>query len=574
MQARINSLKYCPTDYAVKVLKNARILASKETPQEMFKRVINTLFEVEKEFNMPPKDTATAKYTFAKFLADKAFTPGTPTLNNAGRPEYANSALSSCAIIPVNLMKKEESIKKIKAYYKQNMGSGFDFTPYKDPVGLLIWLNDLSAKETATGNYDRYIGNMGNLHVSHPRIRSFIKAKRLRKMPHFNLSVDVDDKFMRAAIEGKKYTLKNGRKINAALLLKEIAKSTWINGDPSIINLERMNRHNPLLKSLPYTTTPPCSEMGMATGETCQFGYINIAYFVKQKGIDYSLLAKATRSLTRALDNAAQISAKHYPDKLSSEIVKTKRKIGIGISGIADTLLYYDIPYDSQKARDLVKDIANFVNYISKLESVDLAEKRGSCDAMNDTSNLYFNGYLEGRYAQDTKTVTAKKWFELAKKIKKTKLLRNIQTTALPPAARVSILMNCSQGIEPIFGVPKSENLLLPSVKNFVKKHAKRKYKQIIEQALKEGTFQNVDFPHKECLKTAKEISYMDHLLMVAALVGKEGVIDESASKTVNLPNNATKDEIFNIFLLAHKMGLKNISVYRDGSIQNQPYNL
>lgn len=568
-------IKYKPTEYAKKVLVNARILASGETPQEMFERVVNTLFEIETEFNIPTKNTEKAKTIFAEFLSRKAFTPGTPTLNNAGRTDYSDAALSSCAIIPVNLKNRNKSVKKIKAYYKQNMGSGFDFTPYDNPVDLLIWLNDLSAKETATGKYDRYIGNMGTLHISHPKIMDFARAKTKNNLPHFNLSIDVDEEFMNAVINHKKYSLADGKTVNATSLLRKISEYTWFNGDPSIINLERMNKDNPLFKLLPYTTTPPCSEMGMATGETCQFGYINMAYFTKPGGIDYALLKKAVYSLTRALDNAVEISAKHYPDKLSSEIARIKRKIGIAISGIADTLLYYDLPYDSDEARGLVRNIASFVTYTSKIASVELAKQRGSCKAMSDRkNNKYYNGYLENRYGSGTERVSSFQWKKLAERIRKTGLLRNIQTTTLPPAARVSILMNCSQGIEPIFGVPESENGLSPSVKDFIKKHSKNNSKQIIEQALREGTFQNTSLAKKECLKTAKEISYIDHLKMVACLVGENSVIDESASKTVNLPHNATSEDIFDIFLLSHNLGLKNIAIYRDGSIENQPYKL
>lgn len=566
---------YRPTEIGHQVLTNARILAPRENPQQMFERVVHTLFAVETEFNTPPEETLRAQERFAEFLAGKAFTPGTPTLNNAGRLDYADSALSSCAIIPVDLRKKDESIEKIRAYYRQNMGSGFDFTPYEDPVGLLIWLNELSAQETATGKYDRYIGNMGNLHVSHPQIKEFIKAKRERHLLHFNLSVDVSDEFMKAAIAGKEYTLRSEERVNAHDLLNEIAQSAWVIGDPSIINLERMNRDNPLVDLLPYTTTPPCSEMGMATGETCQFGYINIAYFVKPDGVDYPLLAEATRSLTRALDNAVQISAKHYPDPLSSQIARFKRKIGIALSGIADTLLYYGIPYDSQQARQLVRDTASCINFASKVMSVELAEERGSCEAMQQTQgNRYYDGYLGERYAHGGDIVSPQKWQELSDYIRRTGKLRNILTTAQPPAARVSILMDCSPGIEPIFGIPSQEKDLKQPIRTFVEKHAGSDAGKIIERAIADGSFQNTDLPGKECLKTAKEISSEDHLLMIAALAGENGVIDEAVSKTVNLPKEATVGDVLNIFTLAHKLGLKNIAVYRDGSIENQPFKL
>lgn len=568
-------VKYQPTEYAFQVLVRARILASGETPQQMFERVVKTLFDIETEFDTSLKEILHEKNRFAEFVANKAFTPGTPTLNNAGRAEYKDSALSSCAIIPVDLRRKNESVEKIRAYYRQNMGSGFDFTPYEDPVDLLVWLNELSAQETATGKYDRYIGNMGNLHISHPKIREFIRAKRERHLPHFNLSIDVDDNFINATINDKQYTLRDGIVVNAAQLLREIAESAWYNGDPSIINLERMNRDNPLVDLLPYTTTPPCAEMGMARGETCQFGYINISYFVKPEGINYSLLAEATHSITRALDNAVEISIRHYPDQLSSQIARFKRKIGIGISGLADTFLYYNIPYASEQARQLAKNVVSFINYMSKVSSVRLAEKRGSCEAMqHKKTNKYYDQYLEKRYGAGTDVITSQQWNELGVYIRKTGKLRNISTTTLPPAARVSILMNASSGIEPIFSIPQKLSDIPDSIKQFVVKHANGQTKEILAQASKDGTFKNTNLQNKECLKTAKEISYHDHLQMVAALAGKNGVVDESASKTVNLPHSATVKDVMNVFLYAHELGLKNIAVYRDGSIENQPLKL
>lgn len=571
-----NNHQYSPTPYAESVLKSARILAKGETPQQMFERVVNTLHDIEKKLDAKEKDTEYWKDKFAFYVANKAYTPGTPTLNNAGREKYKNAGLSSCAIIPVDLTKKRESAKQIKAYYSQNMGSGFDLTPYENPVELLYWINDLSARETATGKYERYIGNMANLHVSHPQIEEFIISKQKKYLAHFNLSVDVDDEFMQAAINRKKYSLSNGRNIDAYSLLSKIASACWVNGEPNIMNLKKMNGDNALEKSLPYTTTPPCSEMGMATGETCQFGYINLSFFAKPKGFDYDDLGEATRSLTRTLDNAIEISLGKYPDELSTQIAKYKRKIGIAISGVADLLLYYQIPYESEEARELIWNILSFINYVSKTESVALAEERGSCEAMDDVkNNKYFSGtYLTERFNYDSKKVKIIDWVKLDQKISSTGKLRNISTTAIPPAARVSIMMNCSQGIEPFFGIPSNVDDLPESIVTFVMKNSSRPYKKVLKEGCEKGSFQGLGIKNEKCLKTAKEIDYHDHLLMVAKLVGKTSMCDETASKTVNLPNSATPEDILDTYIQAHMLGMKNIAVYRDGSIQEQPKKL
>jgi ribonucleoside-diphosphate reductase alpha chain len=573
----MREIEYQPSKDAYQVLINGRILAPGETPQQMFRRVVDTLFSIEVAFGTPAEESLEAKTTFAQFMAEQTFTPGTPTLTNAGRPGYEKSALCSCALIPVDLRQKEESAEMIKAYYRQNMGSGFDLTPYADPLGLLIWLNDLSIVETATGKYDRYIGNMANLHVAHPKINEYITAKRERNLRHFNLSVIVNDAFMEAAKKKDVYIQADGTEVNAYELLTTMAESVWTTGDPSILNLERMNQYNPLPELAPYISAPPCAEMGLARGETCQFAYINIAKFLTPQGIDYSKLAQVTRVVTRALDNAVELGLQNFPHPDSTVVAQLKRKIGIAATGLADTLLYLDLPYDSGEARQLARDVLSFINYTSKCTSVELAEQRGSCEAMNHReTNKYYQTYLEDRYGQGTNTVISQEWCDLADYIRRTGMLRNITTTTLPPAARVSILMSTSFGIEPIFGMPDKVENLRPSVVNFVWRHAPQRIDEIIKQAVSEGTFQNVDLPPelRECLKTAKEIDYKGHLKMVAELVGEKGVVDESASKTVNLPKVATPDDIVNIFLLAHDLGLINISAYRDGTYEDQPQKL
>lgn len=516
--------EYKTSEYVSSVLAEGKILAPGENPQEMFDRVTNTLFAVEETFGTPPRMAADLKELFAGYFADKYFSPGTPTMTNAGR--HNDAALSSCVVIPVDLRDKETATSKIRDYYKQNMGSGFDFSPYADPVEMLQWLNEFSASETATGNYDRYIGNMGNLRVSHSKIREFIRAKKEQKLIHFNISVDVDETFMNSAIEGKSFELSNGNKIDARALLEDMAEYAWLNGDPGIIYLDRMNRDNPVELISAYTSTPPCAEMGLAPGETCQFGYINLSKFATLEGIDYPQLAQATTIMTRALDNAIEISRSGFPHPESLRLADLKRKIGIGVCGLADALAAYNISYASEEARILARDILSFINYNSKLASVKLAQERGACGAMMSfIGNKYYDRFLENKYSIDTNTVSAAEWSALGEHIRETGQLRNILTTALPPTGRASILMEVTSSIEPKF-------------------------------------------------EEATKIHPFDHLRMVAALCGPNGVYDEAASKTVNLHRDSTVQDVLDIFVFAHQLGLKNISVYRDGSRANQQMQL
>ena len=563
----------------VEVLRGSRILGSGETPQDMLGRVVKTIFKIETKFNTPYEQINKLKLQLAQSMVDQSMSPGSPTLTNAGRLEHESSALTSCVLIPADLTKRTEAAEKIKAYWRQNMSSGFDLTPYKDPVGLLVWLNQLAAQETATGLYERYIGNMATLNVAHPKINEFIEAKRQKDLPHVNISVDVTDELMETAIAAQNDQLTNDSAVKASELLRKIAENAWHNGDPGIIYLERMNKDNPVAVISPYINIPPCAEMGLAWGETCQFGYINLAKFTTAEGIDDDRLKEIVYLLTRVLDNGVELNLGRYPDFESTKIARLKRKIGISVCGLADLLLIHDLPYDSEEARQLARDVLAFINYHSKRASVRLAEERGPCGAMEEDENQYLSGkFLEEKYAsQATRTVSSKDWIDLADHIRQTGQLRNILTTALPPSGRTSILLGASASIEPIFGVTDQRGEVNPAVADFVCRHTDGSdFQKILDQAVVEGTFQNTPLSTqaRACLKTAKEISSKDQVEMVAVLAGLNGVFDESASKTVNLPSEAVVDDVLQIFISAHCLGLKNISVYRDGSKANQPNRL
>jgi len=582
---RINALPhYNPTERAWDVLVHGRIISSEETPQDLLERIISAIFSVETDLGVPPEETKKLIQEFAECMTEGYVMLGTPILTNAGR---YNTSLSSCAIVPVNLQSLDTTVEeRLCDYYRQNMGSGFDFTPYKNPTALLYWLNDLSQRESATGRYDRYIGNMGLLHISHPAIQEFISAKRERDLPHFNISIDVSDTFMKSAREGKPFVLANDTQVQTSDILQQIAENAWYNGEPGLVFLERMNKDNPLasLPMMKYVSTPPCGEMGLVAGETCHFGYLNVRRFVHIYGetvtFDYDKLKQVTSLLTRVLDNAIEYSIPRYPTQESRDIARKKRKIGIGICGLADTFLAYNLTYDSLQARELARNILSFINFVSKCSSVALAEQRGSCTAMEyDYGNEYLHGtYLERKYARNaTDTVTAKEWQQLALTIRETKLLRNISTTALPPTGRSSLLLDTTASIEPLLSIVDSKGNISSSIKAFLVT-ALRGDTTLIDEVshlgAHTGSFQHIEsLPlwAQNCLKTAKEIKPIAHLEMVATVAGIDGVVDESASKTVNIANEATIKDVRELFLAAYELGLKNISVYRDKTKIGQP---
>lgn len=573
---------YTPPKRAREVLMNGKIIAKDETPQQLLERVITTIFSVELAFGTRPGETKKVAEEFAAHMAMSNVILGTPTLTNAGR---LDAALSSCAIVPVNLREPNMVIEElIRSYYKQNMGSGFTFTSYDDPVALLNWINKFAARETATGKYERYIGNMGLLHVSHPSIKTFIKAKQDKDLKHFNISIDVTEEFMRSAEHKKPFRLLNGTIVDASVLLDQIAENAWHNGDPGIIFLERMNHDNPLEEISRYVSTPPCAEMGLAEGETSQFGYINLRNFVRRSNttvdIDYDKLECVTILLTRALDNAIEYSMPRYPTRTSRKIAQFKRKMGIGVCGLADMFIALKLPYDSQEARNIARDVLSFVNYISKRTSVTLAGQRGSCLAMSfSAANKYISGhFLEEKYAQyPTRTVSSQTWEQLANTIRTTRKLRNISTTAFAPTGRASVLLNVTSSIEPLFRIFSSDGSLQSNVRDLLSEVLggnNQTLQDVCQQAALSESFQDIeDVPSaiRACLKTTKEIAPIAHLQMVADLAGLQGVFDESASKTVNLPHSATVDDVKDIFFSSFHLGLKNISIYRDKTKAGQP---
>jgi len=573
---------YMPSPKVLALLRKEKHLTPTEAPQQLLERVVHAIFDVEVMFGTPPTEIRRVAEEFATYFVEGYLMLGGPTLYNAGR---GKGALTSCVVIPCNLNDKPASRQIIKSYFKQNMGSGFDFSPYTNPVALLRWLNQLSGEETATGQYDRVIGNIGMLNVSHPRIRDFVDAKRhSEEFRYFNISINVTDEFMQKAEGGEMFTLSDGQRVHASDLLDQMAENAWYNGEPGIVFLERMNADNPVTDISPYTSIPPCGEMGMAAGETCQFGYVNLAKFSldeKSKTIDYRTLGTVVTSLTRALDNAIEYGLAYFPTAQSVDIARLKRKIGIGVCGLADFLVTNGIAYDSPKARSLARDILSFLNFTSKWASVRLAEQRGACVAMEyERENRYLSGrFLEDKFAgSPTQSVSTQDWLDLANTIRRSGKLRNILTTALPPAT-ISSFLETSPSIEPLFNIYEGDNHVRKSIKSFLAKTIKdpQLIETVLQKAVAADSFQSIaDLPPDslECLKTAKEISIAGHIQMVADLAGMHGVTDEAASKTVNVPNSATVEDIRNVFLSAYHLGLKNASVYRDKSRTYQPEKL
>lgn len=562
-----------PSSLAHKILREGRIISSDETPHAMIERVISTLFNVETQFGTATCEIEKLIDEFGAFLDGKYCVMSTPIMTNAGR--YADKPLSACTVPPVNLCGDLWQIKQIvDAFHEDGMGTGFNLNDTKDPVRILRFLNGVAVDGANSGREDRPVGNMATLSIHHPKILEFIDAKadvdKRNEVWKFNISVDATAEFINAVEARGSYTLFDGTLLDARKVMCCVAKNAAVCGDPGFIFIDRLNRDNPTPGVGLYTSTAPCGEVGLMAGESCQFGYINLGKFINgRSSVNYGELERVTRLMVRSLDDALEFSMERYAHPLNKKIMSAKRKIGVGVCGLADAFLQLGFPYDSPQARRMAKDMIAFVNYISKLESHELAKKRGSFTAMNLTiGNRYRDnpGFIEEKYGSlDTSMVTSQMWRELGTRIRGTRLLRNASTVALPPTGRSALVIDASTGIEPLFSLTEHDGGINPFLFNELRErrllvgdlHEK------ISQIGQIGNFDQIPEEVKNVYKTALEIDAKGHLLMVGEL---QQVVDESISKTINMFESATPEDVFDVYLQAYRLGLKGITIFRTGS--------
>ncbi len=542
---------FAPSKQALEVLRKGKILSENETPKHMIERMVNVLIEIEKRFGTDTKEAEVLKNEFGLLLDEEYCVMSTPILTNAGR--YLKKPLSACTVPSLDLA--HDNLHHIKeVIYKMHqdgMGTGFSLDNLADPVATLRKLNQIAIESFSSGKEDRPVGNMATLSVYHPKIFEFINSKiladKLNENWKFNISVDCDSNFFKQFNVDGVITLQNGKKVKAREIFKAISQAANICADPGLIFIERLEEDNPTPGVGHYVSTAPCAEVGLAKGESCQFGYINLVKFINKSGeIDLKRIKRATHILTRMLDNALEISIDNYSENANKQIMSQKRKIGIGVCGLADLFVQKNIAYDSEEARILALDVITLINFESKIASHELAKIRGSFGAMNfslKNRHLETPSFLEKKYGNlKTKYVSSNDWKKLAKKVKNTRFLRNASTIALPPTGRSALVIGASTGIEPVFS--REDYLMIHPL---------------------------LEKKHHQFLQTAKNITPRNHLLMASFI--QKGV-DESISKTINVPSNITSKEIEEIYISAWNLGLKGISIYREGSKNSQPKRL
>ena len=539
-----------------------------ETPEEMFRRVAKHIASAELIYDSKA-DIGYWEEEFYQLMTSAEFLPNSPTLMNAGREL---GQLSACFVIPIDDSMESifDAVKYTALIHKSGGGTGFSFSrlrPQNDRVGStggvasgpvsFMRAFDIATDVIKQGGMRRG-ANMAILNVDHPDILEFIAAKDDPKaLTNFNLSVAVTTRFMDAVKKNTDYDLLNPRtkevvgKLSAGEVFQRITDMAWRTGDPGIVFIDQVNKGNPTPNLGTIESTNPCGEQPLLPFESCNLASINLSKMVKyeadQPEIDYAKLGHTTRLGVRFLDDVIDVNK--FPLPQIDEMTKATRKIGLGLMGFADMLITLGIPYDSQKALEVAENVMRFISEEATLESVRLGEQRGLFPA--------FKGSI---YDTDDGLRP-----------------RNASRSTIAPTGTLSIIAGCSSGIEPLFAVVYTRHILdgrqMIEVNPYFEKVAKEQgfYSPELMEQLAEGkTLRDIDnIPDwvKDVFVTAHDITPEWHVRMQAAF---QKFTDSAVSKTVNLPYEATPEDVAEVYMLAYKSGLKGITIYRDRSRDSQ----
>ena len=541
---------------------------SQETPAQMFHRVARHIARAEKTYD-ENADVRKVAEQFYTLMTDFKFLPNSPTLMNAGR---RLGQLAACFVLPIEDSMEGifDSLKNAAIIHKSGGGTGFSFSRLRPknsmvgttggiasgPISFMKIFN--TATEQVKQGGTRRGANMAILRVDHPDIMEFIHCKATNtELNNFNISVGITEAFMQAVKADGMYDLTDPRDrrtvgtLNAREIYSALVEQAWKNGDPGIVFLDRINRDNPTPGLGEMESTNPCGEQPLLPMEACNLGSINLAKFVVsdpgEARIDFDALKETVWTAVRFLDNTIDMS--RYPLEAIDEMVKGNRKIGLGIMGFADLLFQLEIPYNSDKALSVAEEVMGFIQAESHQASLALAQQRG-----------VFPNYEKSRFGGDSRLA-----------------YRNATTTTIAPTGTLSIISNCSSGIEPLFALSfvrtVMDNDKLAEVNPHFEAVAKRQgfYSEaLIEAIAGAGTIAHMeDIPDavKQVFVTAHDISPEWHLRMQAAF---QKHTDNAVSKTVNLARDATVEDVRKIYDLAWELGCKGVTIYRDGSKENQ----
>ena len=558
-----------------------------ETPSELFHRVARNLAKVEKK-----EKRKQVEQEFYEVMSKLEFLPAGRTLNNAGTPQ---SQLASCFVLPVEDSMEGifDAVKWMAMVHQKGGGTGFNFSnlrPRGDVItkssggfatGPISFMKvfDIATRQVMQGGKKRG-ANMGILNIDHPDIMEFISAKQeTGEIANFNISVGVRDKFMRAVDRDREWELKNPRDgkvvtvVRARSLYNQLVTLAWRTGDPGLIFLDPINKNNPLKEAFgEIDSTNPCGEQPLHPFDACNLGSVNLARHVRdgkqhtangvRKEIDWDKLKHTVRVGVRMLDNV--IDACKYPLPQITKTVKANRRIGLGVMGWADMLYQLRVAYDGKEGVKLARKVAKYIQEVSWEMSVELAREKGE-----------FPRWSESSFANPTSPKASLG----ARKV------RNVAITTIAPTGSISMLAGASSGIEPVFALAYTKNVVEEAGLSYINQYFERELEvskwadgdpehkvrdRIIRDVVREGSLSHVSgVPEevKQVYRTAHDIKPEWHISMQAAW---QSYTDNAVSKTINFPSTATIEEVGDAYMSAWKAGCKGITCYRDGSIEGQ----
>jgi ribonucleoside-diphosphate reductase alpha chain len=513
-------------------------------------------------------------------MTERRFEPNSPTLMNAGRPL---GQLSACFVLPIEDALSNgrdgiyDTLRAMALIHQSGGGTGFGFSKLRGkgsmvrsttgvasgPVSFMK-LYDASTDAVKQGGTRRG-ANMGILRVDHPDILDFITCKEdLTQITNFNISVAVTDKFMTAVGEGTTYDLVEpgtGRitgQLDARSVWDKMIDGAWRTGEPGCFFIDEANRHNPVPHVGQYEATNPCGEQPLLPYDVCNLGSINVGYYVKDGTMDWDSFKRDIHLSTHFLDNIIDVNK--YPLPEIDALSKRIRRIGFGVMGFADALVKLGIPYNSDEGIEFGRQLQKFVDVESKRESERLANERGP-----------FPEWARSIWGPDETCARDSK----GKRIRPMKLLRNCNVNTIAPTGTISIIAGCSSGIEPLFAVAFMRNqagVMMPDVNEDFVMIAKKEgwySTDLMERIAKEGHIHFDEVPERwrRVFVTAHDITPEWHVRMQAAF---QENCDSAISKTTNFPHAATPEDVRAIYELAYELKCKGVTVYRDGSRDNQ----